>query len=372
MKKLIVFVIVALIIIGSIFILHHQKKPHQIATITVKKGTITEKAEAVGYIKPRHAITIKSEIAGTVAKIYHDEGDYVKKGAPLIKIKPTPSPTEYAQAEEELAETAATEKIASSDIHRYQTALKLGYITRHYTDYIAAKREFLTSKLKHGLAAQKLALLKQGKTVVAGKSIANIIKSPIDGYILSRAVDVGDPVISLSSAQASTALFSIANMKDLMFEGSVDEMDAAKIHLGMPAKITVGALPEVKISGKLTKIGLQSEQQQGTDTDTDTSPFNVGFKVQITDLIFPNNIILRAGYSATANINIKTAKNTLILPMRVIQFKNGNPYVLLPMPNHKKPKIQPIKLGISDGIQVQILNGLSQGEKVLDLSDEQS
>lgn len=371
MKKWLIIIFVVVIIIGSaIYFLHHKKQIPATTTVKVTKGDITEKAQAVGYIKPRHSITIKSQIAGTVAKIYHDEGDYVNKGELLIEIKPAPSPTEYAQAEEELAETAATEKTAASDINRYQTALKLGYITRHYTDYIAAKRSFLTAKLKHGLAAQKLELLKQGKAVVAGQSIANVIKSPINGYILNRAVDVGDPVISLSSAQASTTLFSIANMKDLMFEGSVDEMDAAKIHLGMPAKIIVGALPQIHITGEITKIGLQSEQQQGDSSEDKTSPFNVGFKVQITKLEFPKNITLRAGYSATADINIKTANNALVLPMRVIHFQDSQPYVLLPAKNNKPPKQQSIKLGISDGINVQILQGLTEGEQVLDQNQE--
>jgi len=363
-KKRLLFSFVIVLFGVGLFIWHraHQSQQAIQPTVSVTVGDIVEDAQAIGFIKPRHSITVKSQIDGIVGEIYHWEGEYVTKGTPLLKITPAPSPTQYAIAKEELAEAEAIERSANKDADRFKTALERGYITPRYGDYITAMRDQEAAKLKRILAAQKLALIEQGNTIVAGKPIANIVVSPIDGYILTRSVDNGDPVISLSSAQASTALFSIANMSDLMFQGSVDESDAAKVTLNSPAVITVGAMSNVKITGVLSRIALQADS---TSTDT-TSPFSVGFKAEVTQLNIPNHVALRSGYSATADIKIQEAKHTLLLPERVIQFDQDKPYVLLPTKDIKNPKRQFIEIGLTDGINAQITKGLSAGQAVLD------
>ncbi|MBU1558441.1 MAG: efflux RND transporter periplasmic adaptor subunit, partial [Gammaproteobacteria bacterium] len=308
MKKWLFLLILIVVVGAGLWGYFHFRQPVQaLPTVAVTKGTIVEQAQAVGYIKPQHSNTIKSQVDGIVGKIFHYEGEFVKKGTPLIEISPTPSPEEYASAYQALNDATSRTNNAKNDLDRYERALKLGLISKDYTDYIAAKRTYQTDRFSQILAAQKLALLEKGKTTVAGKAIANIVTSPIDGFILNRLVDVGDSVISISSAQSSTALFTMANMSDLKFEGTVDEIDASKIKDGMAATITVGALSDQKITGVLTRISLQSDkenQAQGAGTVDSDSPFNIGFKVEVTQLKAPTNILLRSGYSATANINI--------------------------------------------------------------------
>ena len=188
---------------------------------------------------------------------------------------------------------------------------------------------------------------------------------------MTRNVDVGDPVISLSSAQASTILFTMANMKNLVFKGSIDEMDASRIHLGMEAIISIGAIDSKKeITGTVTKIGLQSEQENektGSSSIDSNLPFNVSFQVEISHLKIPKGLLLRSGYSAVATINIKTAKDVLILPERVLHFKGDAVYVLLPSEKKNEKDIErEVTIGISNGITAQITNGLKLGERVLD------
>lgn len=371
MKKwLVIIAIIVLLVVLGIFMYSRNKTGEPKLTVTVKKDTIVEKAQAVGYIKPLNSITVKSQVGGIVANIFHYEGEYVQAGEKLLEITPTPSPTEYATAYEAVQEAKAVEQSSLHDLERYQKALKGGLISKSYGEYIAAKKAYDTAKSQRTLAEQKLALLKQGTAEVAGEKLANVIVSPIEGYILNRNIDVGDPVISLSSAQSSTALFTIASMQTMMFRGEVDEMDAAKVHVGMPAEITVGSIPNVKINGILTRISLQSEQQdiaQGSTSSNTDSPFSVGFQVEITKLHVPKGIILRSGYSATADIKIKTAKDVLVLPERVIHFKKGQAYVLMPVDGQQKPKQQSIKIGLSDGMKVEIQQGLKLGDEVLDI-----
>jgi HlyD family secretion protein len=381
MKKfLIIFGVIALIIIVAVVYLRHRIKANipPVPTVTVVRGNVIEHAQAIGHIKPNHSSTVKSSVDGSVAEIYHYEGEYVKKGELLLKVKPEPEPSSYAETYENLQEEIAIETSAKKNLDRYKSALKSGLITSNYSDYITAQQSYATAHQQRILAEQKLALLDQGTTKVGNKNIANIVTSPIDGYILTRNVDVGDPVISLSSAQASTALFTMANMKDIIFEGSVDEMDAAKVHLQMPAVITIGANPEAKITGELTMIDLQSEQENaltGSDEPDEDLPFDVSFRVQVTKLKFPQGYILRSGYSATAEVKVDEANNVLILPERVLHFRGDKVFVLLPpLKPEQKPVEQPVTLGLSDGLNSEIKSGLHEGDKVLDKSassDEQ-
>lgn len=373
MKKIVItLAILALIVLLSVLYLKHRAKENapQAPTVTVTRGSVTEYVQAIGHIKPSHSSTVKSAVDGTVGEIYHYEGEYVTKGELLLKVKPEPEPSSYAETYENLQEAIAVEKSAKDSLNRYKSALASGLITKNYTDYINAQQSYATAHEQRLLAEQKLALLDKGTTKVGKKNIANTVLSPINGYILTRNVDIGDPVISLSSAQASTALFTMADMNDIMFEGSVDEMDVAKIRLHMPGTITVGADPTTKISGELTKIDLQSEQENantGSESPDSNLPFDVSFRTQITNLQFPKGYMFRSGYSATADIKISEVKNVLTLPERVLHFKGNQVYVLLPPEKSgEKPKTKTVTLGLTDGLVAEIKSGLREGEKVLD------
>lgn len=353
-----------------------SKPAVKIPTVLVTKGSVVEQAEAVGYIKTKQFSTIKSQVDGIIEEIYHDEGEYVTKNTPLAKIKPMPTPELHAQAHQELANAVANEKEAELVIGRHQHLLGNNMIKNNDINYTAARNKYTLAKNNKLLAQQKLALMENGQTTVGGKQIGNVVLSPVDGHILHRALNVGDPVISISANQAATALFTIANIQELMFQGSVDERDAAKIKVGMPAKIKVGSLPEQEITGKISRVALQSDKENTKDTVNNSnnkeqnSPFNVGFKIEITELKYPKDIVLRSGYSATASIEIKKVNDVLLLPLRVIQFKDTKPHVLLLKKRHKKPKQQDVKLGVNDNINVEIINGIKLGDKIVDKPDE--
>ncbi|MBN2689578.1 MAG: efflux RND transporter periplasmic adaptor subunit [Gammaproteobacteria bacterium] len=356
------FIVVAIFL--TLHVLHKDDQKTKEAFVTVTEGSISDNAEAIGYIKPVHSIIVKSAVNGIVAKIFHYEGEQVKKGEALAEIKPQPAPESYAEAYEAVTSAIAKEKAAYQDLQRFKYALSTKLISKDYGSYIAAKQNYDSAKAERELAEQQLALLTKGSTRVANKKLANVVVSPIAGFILSRNVDTGDPVISLSSAQSATPLFVMANMQDLMFEGSVDELDAAKIKPGMKALITVGAEPDRKIEGVVSKIALQSDQENsavGFESADSNLPFNVSFKIEITKLKLPINMLLRSGYSATADVKLKVAKNILVLPERVIHFEKDRSYVFLA--NHKKNYV---KLGVSDNVNVEIKSGLRLGDKVLD------
>lgn len=372
-KTRFIIIIVSIIIIAAIVSWLKPTEKDSANLVKVTRGNITEKALAVGDITPLHSISVTSAFAGTIAKLFHDEGDVVKKGDALVEVKPNPTPANLDTAKRTFDEKQAVEQNASNHLKRYQALLKQGYVTQD--DFDQATKDYQSAKIQRQLAQEQLAILQKGKTTVAGQTIQSVIVSPIDGYILSREVDVGDPVVPQTDYQTGKSLFTIANMKDLIFKGQVNEIDVGKLHDGMSATLTLSALPDAKITGILTKIALESAQLQNEDTsasnsnqsntNSNSSPFNVGFDVIIDNLTIPTNTALRAGYSANAEITIKHANNVLIIPERVIDFKDGKAFVWLPGKKNK-PQQQPIKIGISDGINVEVVSGLKENEQVLD------
>lgn len=381
-KKLILSIVGAFIIAGGIYLAFNKDKSKVTKNdiVTVTKATITEKVTAIGNIEPNQVIQVKSVISGTIAKIFHDEGEYVTQGEPLIAIKPQPTPSDYAEKRQQVAKDFVAELAAKKDLARYQFLLKNKAISKDDQEYAKAKETYNTAKLTRILDQQQLSLLEKGKASIGGHDIANIVRAPINGYILHRYIDLGGAVTGESSAQAGSAIYTIADMNDLVFKGQVSELDSAKIHENMNATISVAAYPNKKIPGDLTDIALQSIQDSQADGDSSsvssssstTQPFNVGFKVEVTKLQIPKQMKLLAGYSATADIIIKQVKNILTVPERALHSEGSRYYVWLLPDGAAKPKKQWVQIGVSDGMKVEIKKGLSLGEKVLVNEGEQS
>ncbi len=199
---------------------------------------------------------------------------------------------------------------------------------------------------------EKLELVEKGKANIANTSYESVIKSPISGVILEKFVNVGDPVVPLTSYQAGTPLFTVADMRQLIFKGTIDEIDVGKVKEGMSAIIKIGALPETPVSGVVSKIA-----PKGIKKDNATL-----FEIEIT--LNPGMpATLRAGYSANAEIIIDEKKDILILPERVVTFRNDSAFVKVPVEqNQFKEKY--IKTGISDGLSIEIIDGLKENDEV--------
>lgn len=353
LKKLFRWLIIIGITAGLIFVFLHFKKPAiTVPTVAVTQGSLVEQVEVVGYVKVRSYTTVKSQIHGVVEEIYHDKGEYVTKGTPLIKIRPVPSPEAYAEARKNLADAISKETEANIISQRQNHLVANRIISSDDADYTAAKHNYVIAKNDKVLAEQKIALLEHGETVVGGKQIESVAVSPVAGNILYRGVNVGDHVVTVSASQAATTLFTIADMSELMFEGVVDERDAAKIKPGMVADIKIDSLLDQKITGTVTDIAALIT--------------NVGFKVEVSNLQFAKDLMSHSRYAGSATIMIKKVDDVLMLPLRVIQYKDNKPYVLLPTGGNTKPKQQPVELGISDNVNVEIRSGLIFNELVID------
>jgi HlyD family secretion protein len=196
-----------------------------------------------------------------------------------------------------------------------------------------------------------------GRIRTEGVNMESILRSPAAGTVLTRAVNPGEPVVPLTSYQPGTELAAIADMSDLIFKGTVDEIDVGKLRLGLPARIKVGAMPTDVVTGKVARIAPQAQQKEGATL------FDVEIELDFT------KIMLRAGYSANADLIIREKKDVLTLPERVVIFEDGGKKTFVELPAAKPkepPKKTEIKLGISDGLSAEIVAGLSQGAKVIE------
>jgi HlyD family secretion protein len=224
------------------------------------------------------------------------------------------------------------------------------------SDVDAKKESYELARVALTKAQQDRELTRRGRLTT--NSTESIIRAPAAGTVLTRTVNEGDPIVPLTSYQPGTEMATIANMSDLIFKGTVDEIDVGKLSVGMTARIKVGALPTDVVTGKVARIAPQAQQKEGATL------FDVEIELE------PNQkITLRAGYSANADVIIREKKEVLTLPERLVLFEDGGKktYVEIPAADPKaQPKKVEIKTGISDGLNIEIVAGLKKGDKVVE------
>ena len=355
-KMLLLLTIVVAVVAGIYAWASSGKKDDKNKSVEVVRGSITEKALAVGQIDPRQKFSVKSTISGTVKRCLVQVGDRVKAGDPLFEINPEPTPTDITTVTNSVFSSSASLEKARLDFRRTAELYKQGLASK--SDYDAAKTTLDLAKIAETNAFQNRELTLRGKVKGEGVAIESIIRAPAAGTILTRAVNPGDPVVPLTPYQPGTELATIADMSDILFRGTVDEIDVGKIAVGMPVRIKVGALPSDVVTGRVTRIAPQAQQKDGATL------FDVWIELNRTD-----KIVLRAGYSANAEIVIREKKDVLTIPERLVTFEDGGNRATVEVAG-TNPKIEPkkvdVKLGISDGLNVEILSGLQAGQKLVE------
>ncbi len=355
LKKLSLGLVVLAVAAALVFMVFKRSghSDNSFTFVNVERGTIVDKALAIGQIEPDNEIAIKSKISGLVKKLYVEIGDSIHSGEPLLEIRPDPTPLEYAEAKRNVELAAVAYDHAKREFDRAKNLEDKDHISEQDLDN--ARQTYDETQLRLKLAEEKLSLLESGKTDVADRPIESIIRSPITGTVLARHVNEGDPVVPLTSYQDGTELLTLASMERLIFKGTVDEIDVGKLRESMPVDIKIGALPDVTVKGKLYKISPKARKEDNT----------VLFDVEIVLTEVQDGIALRAGYSANAEIVINRKDSVLVLPERLVTFRNDSSFVEIPG-ELDQPKELAIETGLSDGLKVEILAGLEDSAKVIE------
>lgn len=354
-KKVIIpgIVVIALVVVGFlVFGGSKDSEKNDASAVKVSKGTIVDKALAVGTIEPENEISVKSKVSGVVRKIYADVGIFVKAGEPLLEVKPDPTPLELADAKRQVEVREVDVDNLTKEKVRQEAMIKRQLISqKDYDDFL---KNYDAAILQLEIAREKLALTESGHVKIGDTEIESIVKAPISGFVLTRSVEVGDPVTPLTSYQEGTVLMKMANMDRLLFKGTVDEIDVGKLKEGMECELKVGALPNDTVKGTLRKIWLKAEKNDNATV----------FPIEI---LIPSskNTVLRAGYSANASIIITKKVDVLMIPERTVTFRNDSAFVKVALAPQKDEE-RLIKTGLSDAINVEVVSGLKEGDEVLE------
>ncbi len=324
-------------------------------TVEVTTGAITEKAIAVGQIKPRLEFKVKSKISGLVKRCFVEVGQTVRTGDPLFEIAPDPTPTELVQVEREVEARRTGFIRAKADYERMRQLHSEGILSRGELD--AAQESFERARIELARAEDAAALTRKGRIEGRGSEMESIVRAPAGGVVLSRQVNPGDPVVPLTSYQPGTELATVADMSDLIFVGTVDEIDVGKLAVGIPARIKVGALPDQQVAGRISRIAPQATEKDGARL----------FDVEL-ELDAAPGITLRAGYSANADLVIREKTDILLVPERLVTFEEDGKQAFVEVPSDvpgAEPKRLQIETGLSDGLNIEVISGLAKGDKVI-------
>lgn len=355
-KILLLFVVLAGTVVGGYaWVQNKQSSGPGYTLVDVTRGDITEKAVAVGQVEPRFKFNIKSKISGVVRKTRAEVGDKLEAGAPLFEISPDPTPAELLEAERQIETAKSAYTRAKVELERSQELMKQGLETQDNLDARLESYDLARIELKS--SRDRLQLIQEGKISGRGEKMETVVRSPAAGILLERLVNSGDSVVPLTSYQEGTKLASIADMSDLIFKGTVDEIDVGKLETGLPVRLKIGALPDATITGRLSRIAPQAIEKDNAKL----------FEVEI-ELDPHDNVLLRAGYSANADLVIREKKDILLVPERLVIFEEGgaNTYVEIPGEGPEaEPKKVPVKTGLSDGLNIEITSGLKEGDQLV-------
>jgi HlyD family secretion protein len=358
MAKVIRLQVVAIIVAGAAGAIYawvgsRGSDDSGITLVEAEIGSITEKALAVGQIEPRERFQVKSKISGIVHRCFVEVGEQVRAGDPLFEIAPDPTPQELLNVDHSVRSSEATFLKAKGDFERGQELYEDGLMSKGDLD--ALREAYELARIARQQAADNRDLTRSGRVTGGDTEVETIIRSSASGTVLSRTVNVGDPVVPLTSYQPGTELAAVADMSDLIFKGTVDEIDVGKIAVGLPCRIKVGALPDEVVTGHLSRIAPQAQKNEGATL----------FDVEI-ELDPDQEVVLRAGYSANADIVIREKSDIVLIPERLVLFEDDATYVELPGTGPEaEPRKVAVELGLSDGLNVEITSGLAEGDKVV-------
>lgn len=349
--KIALLVIVALIFIGT-FVFLYQKSQPKASVYTILNAEITDLKKttvATGKIEPRDEILIKPQISGIIDEVYKEAGQKIKKGEVIAKVKVIPELGQLNSAESRVRLAEINARQGETDFARMKKLFESKLISSEEYE----KSEVAVKQAREELQTAKdnLEIVKEGITKNKASFSSTLIRSTIDGLILDVPVKAGNSVIMSDG----TTIATVANMNDLIFRGNIDETEVGRIHEGMPVKITLGALQNMEFDAQLEYISPKGVEENGANQ------FEI--KAAIT---VPDSITIRSGYSANAEIVLARASKVLAVPESTVEFKNDSTfvYVLTDSVPSQKFSRRAVITGMSDGIQIEIKNGLNVNEKV--------
>ena len=356
MNKIVRYLIIALIVFGVLFAAAYFIKSNSTATISYETETalitsIEKKTVATGKVIPEDEVEVKPQVQGILQALYVEEGDFVNEGDLLAKIKVVADEGQLNSAKGRLANVKIILKNAEIEYNRNKDLFEKEIISQQ--EFQTAELNYNRSKQDVNNAQSDFEIIQLGSA--GGSASANTnVRATVAGTVLELPVKEGDQVIESNSFNAGTTIAIIADLKKMIFEGKVDEAEVGKLVIGMPLKVNLGAIQDKEFDAKLKFIAPKGNEEQGA----------VQFKIE-GDVTLDDNFFVRAGYSANASLVLERKDSILALPEALLQFDKDTeqPFVEIQIEEQKFER-KDIEIGISDGINVEIIAGLTIEDKI--------
>lgn len=353
MKKVLIFGGIAIVFIAILiwFGKMNSKSPVQFETEKAFKATIVKKTVATGKVTPLEEIEIKPQITGIIDKIFLLEGAKVKKGDLIATVRVVPNEQALLSAQGRVDNAKIRVNNAKISYDRNKKLFDKGVIAA--SAYEAVELTYQQAQQELVNAKNDYQIIKSGSTGSGGLANTNI-RAQMSGTILQIPVKEGDQVIQSNNFNAGTTIASIADMNKMIFEGKVDEAEVGKIKMNIDLDITLGAVDDKKFPAKLNFIAPKGTEENGA----------VQFTIK-ADVTLDNDYFLRAGYSANAEIVLEKKDSVLSVKESILQFdkKTDKPYVEVKTGEDKFER-RDVELGISDGINVEIVSGVTAEDEI--------
>jgi len=311
---------------------------------------IIKKTTATGSVVPRKEIEIKPVVSGIIDQLYVEEGAMVKKGDLIARIRIIPNMINLNNAKSRIEVAKINLKDAKRNYDRQLSLLEKGVIAR--ADFESYETAYQSAREELETAHETLELIEDGQTKNAGAQTNTIIKSTIEGMILDIPIEIGYQVIEANNFNAGTTIATIADMGEMVFEGNIDETEVGKIKEGMPLILIIGAIEDIEFEANLEHISPKGVEVNGA----------VQFEIK-ADVKLLDDQFIRSGYSANANIVLDKADSVLAISESLLQFENDTVYVEV----ETSPQVfekRYIKTGLSDGINIEVIEGLTKDDKI--------
>ncbi len=354
MKKVFITLLIIILIasfVGTGYFLYQKsvEPPVVHETTTPFYTDIVKKTVATGTIVPRREIEIKSQVPGIVEKLYVEAGEKVTEGQTLAKIKIVPDLTAVARAEASLETAKINLDNAQKELKRQQGLYNQKVISE--VEYNRFLLDFKLSQQELVAAEDNLQILKEGYSKNSG-AVSNIVRATVSGTVLDMPVETGNRVIESNTFNEGTTIAFIADMSDMIFEGKVDESEVGKISEGMPLVLKVGAIDTEAFDATLEFISPKGVEEEGA----------IQFEIRAA-IALKENVGLRAGYSANADIVLEKKDSVLAIQESNLIFEQDKIYVdIETAPQQFERKA--IETGISDGINIEVVSGVEEDTKI--------
>ena len=346
--------LLGLLVIWTFVFLWKKSRP-QIKNYQIEQAqnaTIEKKTVATGKVQPRNEILIKPQMSGIIAELYKEAGDKVNAGDIIAKIKVIPDMVTLSSAETRLTRSKLIFDQSETNFKRDSILFNEDVISKE--EYERVRLQYRNDREELKSAEDNLSLVRDGLTTRTASSSNTLIRSTVSGTILDVPIKVGNSVIQSNNFNDGTTIASVADMNDMLFVGNIDETEVGKISVGMPMKITIGAMQDETLTAELEYVSPKGTEAGGAILFEMKAAMNI-----------PSNVFVRAGYSANAEIILEKRENVLTIPESTIEFNVDSAFVYLvtkQKPQEFERKL--VKIGLSDGIKIEVTKGLKENDKI--------